>query len=173
MRRLFETFCIGLEKITGIICVLLMFTIVIAMACQIFFRYFFNLPLPYTDEISLISLTWMTFLGAGWIYRRRAHITVELLSETGSQTPFLRITDFIGQISVIAILLLLASQALELTPQAMRLEMGTLELSRFFMHYLPLLISCTVIVIFAIEHAFNAFFAQAEKEMHVVTSASE
>lgn len=173
MRHLFDILCFVLEKASKIFCVSLMAIIVLAMTAQILFRYVLDYPLSYTDEICLIAMSWLTFIGAGWIYRTRAHITVDLLGETTTDSLFMRLMEVIAQLCVIGIVLLLASQALELVPQAMRLEMGTLELSRFFMHYLPLLIGCGLIIIFAIDHALKALTTGVNKEMHVVTPISE
>ncbi len=173
MRHLFDILCLGLEKAAKIFCISLIFIIVIAMTAQILFRYVLDYPLSYTDEVCLVAMSWLTFVGAGWIYRTRAHITVDLLGETASDSLFVRLADVAAQLCVIAVILVLASQALELTPQAMRLEMGTLELSRFFMHYLPLLIGCGLIIIFAIDHALKALTTGVSKEMHVVTPISE
>lgn len=94
---------------------------------------------------------------------------MDLLSESGSDSIFMRLAEVVAQLCVIAAILVLASQALELTPQAMQLEMGTLELSRFFMHYLPLLIGCALIIIFAIGHVLRAVTTGVRKEVHVVT----
>lgn len=65
MRQLFETFCVVLEKVTKAVCVLLMLIIVAAMTAQILFRYVFDYPLSYTDEVCLVSMSWLTFVGAG------------------------------------------------------------------------------------------------------------
>ena len=169
----FSRFCAFVERVVGIICLGLVFCIVIAMTCQVFFRYALNYPLSYTDEISLISLTWLTFLGAGWIYRRREHITVELISGPDPTSPTSRILDIFGQIAIIVILVVLVTQAVELSPRALKLRLGTLELSRFVMHFLPLMIGSGLMILFAAEHGLNSFFKKKEPEDNFNNPASE
>ncbi len=173
MLRLYGTICKALEKAAGVACLALMACIVVAMACQIFFRYALNTPLSYTDEISLVSLTWLTFIGAGWIYRKRSHIAVELVAGKDNNSVLSRSLDVIGQIAVVTILVILASQALELMPRALKLKLGTMELSRFVMHFLPLMIGCALIILFAIEHCLNSLTGKREEDNITATSASE
>lgn len=143
------------------ICVSLMLTILVAMTAQIFFRYVLSLPLAHSDEIAQMALTWLTFLGSAWAYYEAKHIEVDLVSHI--HNPVLqRIRDVIVQLIVIGSVILLAIQILEIAPLMVRLKVGTLQISRFYLHFLPLLISCVLITVFAIARIFDGPPEQSE-----------
>ena len=52
----------------------------ILMTLQIIMRYVFNNPLQWTDEISRMSMVWMTFLGSVIAFREKEHICVDLIT---------------------------------------------------------------------------------------------
>ncbi|MBO5069958.1 MAG: TRAP transporter small permease [Roseburia sp.] len=54
--------------------------ILILMTLQIVMRYVFNNPLKWTDELSRMSMVWMTFLGSVVAFREKAHICVDLIT---------------------------------------------------------------------------------------------
>ena len=60
------------------ISVLLLATIFVALIVQVFFRYFVNMPMGWTDELSLIAWTWLVLFGAAFIVRERDEIRFEL-----------------------------------------------------------------------------------------------
>lgn len=173
MLRVYVQICTILEKLTEIICLSFMAVIVVAMAGQVFFRYVLNVPLAHTDEVSLMALTWLTFIGAAWIYRRREHITVELIAQSTSVTAIKKALDIFGQVVVAVVLIIILSQVLELLPRAMKLKLGTLELSRFTMHYLPLLLGCVLIILFALEHILKVLYSVPEHKPDPTATATE
>lgn len=136
------------------ICVALMLVILIAMSAQIFFRYVLALPLAHSDEIAQMALTWLTFLGSAWAYYEAKHIEVDLVSHI--HNPVLqRIRDVVVQLIVIGSVVLLAIQIVDIAPLMIRLKVGTLQISRFYLHFLPLIISCLLITVFAVARIFN------------------
>ncbi|MBA2780078.1 TRAP transporter small permease [Billgrantia kenyensis] len=58
---------------------LLMMTILIFW--QVFARFVVGRPLYFSDEIARFSMIWLTFLGAGYAYRKGALISVDILLE--------------------------------------------------------------------------------------------
>lgn len=141
-----------LERTLGICVLLLMLTIILAMSAQIFFRFVLNTPLTYTDEIAQIALTWLTFLGAAWIYRSHGHITVDLIDFDKPKSTSIVVLKIFGECIVATILVTLLILVFDVAPMALKLRLGTLELTRFFMHFLPLGLGCAAICIFALEH---------------------
>lgn len=156
MNSIYNKLSDGLERLLGWSAFCLMVVIIVAMAAQIFFRFVLNTPLTYTDEIAQISLTWLTFLGGAWIYRSHGHITVDLVNFDRPSSPLILIFKIFGEALVAAILLTLLFLVYESAPLAMRLRLGTLELTRFFMHFLPLALGCVGVCVFAIEHIMKA-----------------
>jgi TRAP-type C4-dicarboxylate transport system permease small subunit len=61
------------------ISVLLLATMFAALIVQVFFRYFINMPMGWTDELSLIMWTWLVLFGAAFVVRERDEIRFELL----------------------------------------------------------------------------------------------
>ncbi|WP_114856208.1 TRAP transporter small permease [Brachybacterium sp. YJGR34] len=47
---------------------------------QIFTRYVLNMPLPWSEEIARLLVVWLTFVGAGFVASRNAHIAVDILA---------------------------------------------------------------------------------------------
>lgn len=52
----------------------------VIMLIQIFSRSFFNYSIPSSIEICRFSLVFLTFLGAGYVRRKNAHIRIEAIS---------------------------------------------------------------------------------------------
>ena len=69
-----------LEKIIDTVCVILMFTLFIVILLQILFRYFFNMPLKWTEELARYVFVWVSMIG--WTYGTRydTHIQVNIFS---------------------------------------------------------------------------------------------
>lgn len=47
---------------------------------QVFTRYVLNMPLSWSEELARLMVVWLTFLGAGFVASRNAHIAVDLLA---------------------------------------------------------------------------------------------
>jgi TRAP-type C4-dicarboxylate transport system permease small subunit len=54
----------------------LMFVMTVVVFTQIFFRYVFNVPLGWSEELARFSFVWVSFLGASALMRVREHINV-------------------------------------------------------------------------------------------------
>jgi len=63
------------DAVTGI-CVAVFVT---ALTIQVFFRYIFNNPLPWPEEVAKFSFVWCCFFGAAAGTHRKAHIAIEVL----------------------------------------------------------------------------------------------
>jgi TRAP-type C4-dicarboxylate transport system permease small subunit len=61
------------------ISVALLATMFVALIAQVFFRYFVNFPMGWTDEISLITWVWLVLWGAAFVVRESEEIRFELL----------------------------------------------------------------------------------------------
>jgi len=60
-------------------CILILVTI--GTTIDVIMRYFFNSPIVGVKELSEYSMTWLCFLGAGWVLTRRGHVAITLLEE--------------------------------------------------------------------------------------------
>jgi TRAP-type C4-dicarboxylate transport system permease small subunit len=61
------------------VAVALLVTMFGALIVQVVFRYFVNMPMGWTDELSLICWTWLVLWGAAFVVRERDEIRFELL----------------------------------------------------------------------------------------------
>ena len=60
---------------------LCMAIIVVCTGLGVFFRYALNDPLIWSNDMGIVSLTWMTFLGGSALFKERGHIAVEALEQ--------------------------------------------------------------------------------------------
>ncbi|MBM4761361.1 TRAP transporter small permease [Bacillus sp. B15-48] len=60
---------------------ILFFVLVVVVFLQVLFRFVFEQPLAWTEELSRYLLVWLTFLGAGYGMSIKAHPSVEILYE--------------------------------------------------------------------------------------------
>jgi TRAP-type C4-dicarboxylate transport system permease small subunit len=67
------------EDLSRAIVALLVMALGLVMGLQILNRYLLKLGLPWTQEVALLCLTWITFLGASVAVRRHAHFAVTML----------------------------------------------------------------------------------------------
>ena len=70
------------------ISVVLLATMFVSLIIQVVFRYFINMPMGWTDELSLICWTWLVLWGAAFVVRERDEIRFELLH--ASMRPAIR-----------------------------------------------------------------------------------
>ena len=64
------------EKIVRWIVIVLMLVMTVTVSLQIAFRYFFNIPLGWSEELARFSFVWVSFFGASALMRVREHINV-------------------------------------------------------------------------------------------------
>jgi len=61
---------------------LLMALLAVVLFIAVIMRYFFNLPLAWSEEVSRYAFVWLSFLGAEMCFRANAHVGVDLLVQT-------------------------------------------------------------------------------------------
>lgn len=128
----------------------LLATLVMAVTVQVIGRYLFLRGVPYTDEIAQMCLTWCVFIAAPLVYRRREHITVEL-PWYDPDSGFGRILAVVVHTGVVILMLLIVSIGIDMRPMMVRIQPGALPVSRFTLHFLPLIIGAGLTAIFALE----------------------
>lgn len=68
-----------LERILMFGLVLVLVLMVVFIGSQVFTRYVFGQPLDWTEEVSRHLMIWLVFVGGALVYRRGAHISIDLL----------------------------------------------------------------------------------------------
>ena len=59
----------------------ILISFVVLASMQVIFRYAFNAPFTWTEELSAALLIWMTFLGSTGVQRDIGHVKVEFFEE--------------------------------------------------------------------------------------------
>lgn len=70
-----------IEAISKVFMALLVMALILVVSMQVANRYTLKIPLAWTQEVSLFSLIWMSFIGASVAVRHHAHFTVMLLQD--------------------------------------------------------------------------------------------
>lgn len=65
-----------IDKVVRWIVIVLMLVMTVTVSMQILFRYVFNIPLGWSEEVARFSFAWVSFFGASALMRVREHINV-------------------------------------------------------------------------------------------------
>jgi TRAP-type C4-dicarboxylate transport system permease small subunit len=68
----------GIERLVRWIVIVLMLAMTVLVFLQIVFRYVFNVPLGWSEEMARFSFVWVSFLGASALMQLREHINVRV-----------------------------------------------------------------------------------------------
>jgi TRAP-type transport system small permease protein len=77
--NILENLYSGILKIIRYAVIVLACILVITVFVNVVFRYFFHLPLAWSDEAARFLLIWLTFLGAVLANARNEHMQLDLL----------------------------------------------------------------------------------------------
>ncbi|MCX5733793.1 MAG: TRAP transporter small permease [candidate division NC10 bacterium] len=66
----------GVEALVRWIVIVLMLVMTVTVFLQIVFRYVFNIPLGWSEEMARFSFVWVSFFGASALMRVREHVNV-------------------------------------------------------------------------------------------------
>jgi TRAP-type C4-dicarboxylate transport system permease small subunit len=91
------------------ISVIMLITMFGALMVQVAFRYLINMPMGWTDELSLIMWTWLVLWGAAFVVRERDEIRFDLI--LASVSPLFRRGMTIVSAAAIVILFLISLPA--------------------------------------------------------------
>ena len=72
------------QAVNGVIrwlIIVLMLVMTVTVSLQIVFRYIFNAPLGWSEEIARFSFVWVSFFGASALMRVREHINVTVFTD--------------------------------------------------------------------------------------------
>ncbi|RSK57084.1 TRAP transporter small permease [Bacillus canaveralius] len=68
-------------EIEKILVIVLLSTVLISLTSGVFFRYFFNNPLHWTEETSVFALAWVTFVGGSMTLKGKQSAAVSIIVE--------------------------------------------------------------------------------------------
>lgn len=68
----------AVDAIVRWVIIALMLVMTVAVCLQILFRYVFNVPLGWSEEMARFAFVWVSFFGASALMRMREHINVTI-----------------------------------------------------------------------------------------------
>ena len=139
-----------LAKLLAIVAFGSLAIIVVALAGQVLFRYLLRAPLAHSDEIAQTALVWLTFAGAAYLYRERGHVEIDfIVTKLSPRTA--RVVFVVVELAILASMVMICIQVLQSRDVMQRVIYGTLQLPKFLLHFVPLLVSAVATIVFAIE----------------------
>lgn len=106
-----------IEKVQIVVSITIFVTIVILGSMQVFFRYFLNSSLPWSEELMRFLFIWLVFIGSSITVRLDRHVAIDLLAmklKPKMQTVMFIITRLV----CVAFLVLMLPASLELFQKA-------------------------------------------------------
>lgn len=91
----------GIARVELLVSLVALCLIVFSTSIGVLFRYGLDSPLTWSNEVGMLSLLWLTFMGAAFLYREKGHIAVEMLSQ--SLPPQVKRSVSIGLIVLMAV----------------------------------------------------------------------
>jgi TRAP-type C4-dicarboxylate transport system permease small subunit len=76
MRVVLEAVRDAINGVVRWLIIVLMVVMTVTVSLQIIFRYIFNIPLDWSEEVARFSFVWVSFFGASALMRVREHINV-------------------------------------------------------------------------------------------------
>lgn len=154
MRNFLSVIRGAVDSVIRWIIIVLMFFMTVIVSLQIVFRYVFNIPLGWSEEVARFSFVWVSFFGASALMRVREHINVTVFVD--NFPPRLRaaavfVANLCGLICVYFFLIggiaLTTNEWRQLAP-AMQIPMGWV--------YLAIPVSAGLMAIWMVIHTIEA-----------------
>ncbi|EKF20435.1 TRAP dicarboxylate family transporter subunit DctQ [Nitratireductor pacificus pht-3B] len=143
-----------LVKLVQWLLMLMLLAMTGVMFAQIIWRYLLQSPLVWSEELALLLMVWMTFLGSALMLERKEHVAIDLLVEW--LPPALnRATQIVGALVVLAFNLALTYGALLIVETAKESIMPGLKISSAW-QYMGVLIGGGLLVLVSIEALLRA-----------------
>jgi len=74
----------GINQCFIFVASLMMAGLVIIVCVDMTLRYFLNAPLIWGNEVTEILMLYITFLGAGWVFKEDAHVIIDVFTSKAS-----------------------------------------------------------------------------------------
>ena len=148
----------ALDRVLETLLVMALGSMCIVVALGIFFRFVLNDSLSWADEVAMLLLVWMTFLGAALAMRDKAHYTFSYFVRTlnGKTQRFVRV---LGSLLTMAMILGLLYWSTKVTLEIRDWVMPALGISRAFAYG-----ACPVGTLFLFFYALRDFIRLCQNQ---------
>ena len=141
----------GLEYVT----ILSMACITILLLVNVFLRYLFGRPFPWAEEISVLLVVWVVFLGAGLVQKKDGHVAISYIFDLFSR-KWRAITLFFGNLCICGVLVVHLLSSINLLKLQMKGTMISVNISSAFFA-LAVLVGIAAMLLFSINLTMKGF----------------
>ena len=141
----------GLEYIT----ILSMACITILLLVNVFLRYLFGHPFPWAEEISVLLIVWVVFLGAGLVQKKDGHVAISYLFDLFS-VKWKTMALIFGNLCICGVLVVHLLSSINLLKLQMKGTMISVNISSAFFA-LGVLVGIAAMLLFAIDLTMKGF----------------
>lgn len=141
---------------------LMLLAITGVMFAQVIWRYLLQSPLVWSEELALLLMVWMTFLGSALMLERREHVAIDQFVEW--LPPALnRLAQIVGAVVVLAFNCALTYGAFVIAETARESIMPGLKISSAW-QYIGVLIGGGLLVLVSLEALVQALRGSTVRE---------
>ncbi|WP_342558454.1 TRAP transporter small permease [Metasolibacillus sp. FSL K6-0083] len=155
----------ALYKMERILAVILMATMLCSIALGVAFRYIFDNPLTWSDELAIYMLIWLTFVGGSMSIKTMRASSLELVFDRlsiGWQRTFI----IVGYATVIIFAGIVAYMAIQwLTNPSIKTQISPGLKISMFLPYLAVPFGLVCLLIHAFNHLIKGFSYTSNKSI--------
>ncbi len=141
----------GLEYIT----ILSMACITILLLVNVFLRYLFGHPFPWAEEISVLLIVWVVFLGAGLVQKKDGHVAISYIFDLFPAQWKTMVLIF-GNLCICGVLVVHLLSSINLLKLQMKGTMISVNISSAFFA-LAVLVGIAAMLLFTIDFTMKGF----------------
>ena len=141
----------GLEYVT----ILSMAGITILLLINVFLRYLFSRPFPWAEEISVLLIVWVVFLGAGLVQKKDGHVAIGYVFDL-FPAKWKTVALIFGNLCLCAVLAVHLLSSIDLFKLQMKGTMISVNISSAFFA-LAVLVGIAAMLLFAIDLTIMGF----------------
>ena len=141
----------GLEYVT----ILSMACITILLFVNVFLRYLFGRPFAWAEEISVLLIVWVVFLGAALVQKKDGHVAISYLFDL-FPVKWKTMTLIFGNLCICAVLVVHLLSGINLLKLQMKGSMVSVNISSAFFA-LAVLVGIAAMLLFAIDLTMKGF----------------
>ncbi|MBP1696482.1 MAG: TRAP-type C4-dicarboxylate transporter small and large permease [Deltaproteobacteria bacterium] len=127
----------------------------ILLLVNVFLRYLFSRPFPWAEEISVLLIVWVVFLGAGLVQKKDEHVAVTYLFDL-FPIKWKTMTLIFGNLCICAVLVVHLLSAINLLKLQMKGTMISVNMSSGFFA-LAVLVGIAAMLLFTIDSTMKGF----------------
>lgn len=142
------------DKVNEVSILILMTIMCFDLLAQVIFRYLFNNPLTWSEELARYIFTWIALLGAAWMGRGHIHIKMTAVTSKLPETAQ-RVIQIFNSLFCCGICMILISPAMSIFQSQSRLTAITLGVSLGIQY----IVAPVGITMLAIQQGIDALYA--------------